>query len=376
MSYTIGNGYVGALLKHMAVLLRNNNPTRKITAPGLLGATLARGAVARPEIELTDPAGHYRDIRLKFQKRTTAADTSNSASCDINLVPQYSEVNIDSFQTREIGYHIDMRTIARYEREASQMVRAGGAPTAFMQEHLETLLNVIPGLVSAINTDLLSSVAWGVNAVTGTNAATTVNFNNDTNINLFSEGWTKVLNDYAFNEGFDTPVIVGGGLVNAAAIQSQFSQAVAQSALNNAAFSGAFDYHFDIQSQTTWGNNQFAVLQPGTFGLVEKDDYRGDFGYTTGPDTYFNMSIPVQLPGSGEVFRLMPFDFHLKHVNCPREVDTNYDQTYGDTRTINEGFSLIIRKNFALWQMPNTMFKTGDRLAGQNGAFRYTATNA
>ena len=70
-----------------------------------------------------------------------------------------------------------------------------------MQEHLAGLLAALPGFVGKIDQTILSGITWGTNVVTGANTATTVNFNDDSTVNLFSEGWTKIMSDYAANEG-------------------------------------------------------------------------------------------------------------------------------------------------------------------------------
>ena len=367
-------GYCPAVLMHMKDVIGQNAPEHKITASGFLKAGLEKGANAQPiqdSLSLANTAGHIKDLRLKYYNRTTPSQMSTSDNCDIDLVQAYSEVTIDTTSIVKFGLHFDDATIAKYCDEASRTVAIGGAPTPFMQEHLAGLMAAMNGFVSKIDQTLLGQVTWGKNAVTGANTAVSVNFNDDSTVNLFSEGYTKLLSDYAFNEGQGKPIVVGGGLVNSAMIQSMIPALTQYSPLNNGAASGAFDYYHDINSQTTWGANQFGVFMPGTFGIVELDRYRGFRAKKLGTSTFWNMAVPMNMPGADGLLQMMYIDFQLKEIDCPQEATVGYSTT-----TLGAGYSLIMSKRFALWQVPSDAFQSGDRLTGNNGALRYTATNA
>ena len=227
------------------------------------------------------------------------------------------------------------------------------------------------GFVSKIDQTLLGQVVWGTNAVTGNNTAVGVNFNDDSTVNLFTEGYTKLLNDYALNEGQGTPIVVGSGLINAAMIQSKIAGLTQYSPLNNGAAANSFDYYHDINSQTSWGTNQFGVFMPGTFGLVELDRYRGFRAKKLGLSTFWNMAVPLNMPGADGLLQMMYIDFQLRELDCAQEATVGYETT-----TLDAGYSLIMSKRFALWQVPSDAFLAGDRLTGNNGSLRYTAANS
>jgi hypothetical protein len=367
-------GYCQAVLNHMKYIIGENAPEHKITPSGFLKAALEKGANATPvqdALSLSNTAGHIKDLRLKYYNRTIPSQMSTSDNCDIDLVQAYDEITIDTTSIVKFGLHFDDSTIAKYCDEASRSVNIGGAPTPFMQEHLAGLMAAMNGFVSKIDQTLLGQVVWGTNAVTGNNTAVGVNFNDDSTVNLFTEGYTKLLNDYALNEGQGTPIVVGSGLINAAMIQSKIAGLTQYSPLNNGAAANSFDYYHDINSQTSWGTNQFGVFMPGTFGLVELDRYRGFRAKKLGLSTFWNMAVPLNMPGADGLLQMMYIDFQLRELDCAQEATVGYETT-----TLDAGYSLIMSKRFALWQVPNDAFLAGDRLTGNNGSLRYTAANS
>lgn len=367
-------GYCPAVLNHMKYIIGENAPEHKITPSGFLKAALEKGANATPvqdALSLSNTAGHIKDLRLKYYNRTIPSQMSTSDNCDIDLVQAYDEITIDTTSIVKFGLHFDDSTIAKYCDEASKSINIGGAPTPFMQEHLAGLMAAMNGFVSKIDQTLLGQVVWGTNAVTGNNTAVSVNFNDDSTVNLFTEGYTKLLNDYALNEGQGTPIVVGSGLINAAMLQSKIAGLTQYSPLNNGAAANSFDYYHDINSQTSWGTNQFGVFMPGTFGLVELDRYRGFRAKKLGLSTFWNMAVPLNMPGADGLLQMMYIDFQLRELDCAQEATVGYETT-----TLDAGYSLIMSKRFALWQVPNDAFLAGDRLTGNNGSLRYTAANS
>ena len=366
-------GYCPAMLQHMKYVIGQNAPEHKITPSGFLRATLEKGAQATPiadSLALANTAGHIKDLRLKYYQRTTPAQMATADNCDIDLVQAYDEITIDTTSIVKFGLHFDQATIARYCDEASATVSIGAAPTRFMQEHLAGLMAAMNGFVGKIDQTLLGQIVWGKNAVTGANTAVTVNFNNDSTVNDFTEGWTKVMTDYRFNEGQGMPIVVGSGLVDSAAVQAMIPAMTQYAQLNNNAAMGQMDYYHDIYMKDAVGTNQFGVFQPGTFGLVELDRYRGFRAQQLGLSTFWNMAVPFNLPGSDGLLGMLNIDFQLRELDCPTETTVGYEET-----TLGAGYSLIMSKRFALWQVPNDAYLAADRLTGNNGALRYTATN-
>jgi len=366
-------GFCEALLMHMKFVAGENAPETKVTASGFLAAALEKGVQAQPigdPFTLTNVNGHIKDLRLKYYQRTTPAQMQTSDSCDIDLLPAYDEITIDSTDVVKFAIHLDDETIARYCDEASRSVAVGDAPTPFMQEQLAVIMSSMNGFIGKIDQTLLSSVTWGVNQVSGNNNATTVNFNDDVTVNLVTEGWTKIMQDYEQNEGHGRPIVVGSGI--SAAFRHQLLAGVTNMAqVNNNALYSMLDYYLDLHSASSWGANQFGVFQPGTFGLVELNEYVGFRAGTKGTSTFFNAALPLMLPGAGEIPRMLNIDFQFKYNECITEATVGYE-----TETINRGWTLIMKKNFALWQIPNDAYQAADRLTGNNGSLRYTATNS
>ena len=366
-------GYCPALLLHMKYVIGENAPEHKITPSGFLAAALAKGVQAKPigdPFQLANSRGHIKDLRLKYYTRTTADQMDTSDNCDVNGIPAYTEMTIDTTSVVKYAFHIDDYTIARYCDEASTSIGKGGVPTDFMQEHLAALMASMPGFIAKIDQVLLASVVWGVNQATSANTATAVNFNDDTTVNLFSEGFTKLLTQYRQNEGLGTPIVVGNGIIDSAMLQAGIPEMTRYSPLNNSPAANKFDYFYDLNSVTSWGANQFGLFMPGTFGLVQLDEYVGFRAGPKGTSTFFNQPIPFAMAGSPEL-GMLNVDFQFKYIDCPEDTTVQYEDV-----TLNRGWNLIFKKSFALWQQPSNAYQSGDRLTGNNGALRYTATNS
>jgi hypothetical protein len=83
------------------------------------------------------------------------------------------------------------------------------------------------------------------------------------------------------------------------------------------------------------------------------------------------MAVPLNLPGADGMLGMLNIDFQLKEIDCPQETTVGYEET-----TLGAGYSLIMSKRFALWQVPSDAYLSTDRLTGNNGSLRYTATNS
>jgi len=369
-------GFCPAMLMHMKYVIGENAPENKVTPSGFLRANLERGAQAKligDPFSLADDFGHIKDLRLKYYTRTTPAQMATEDNCDTDLVPAYDEITIDSVDTVKFGIHLSDDTVARYCKEATDTVAMGKAPSAFMRETLAVVLASMNGFVGKIDQTLLSSIVWGFNQVTGNNTAVSVNFNNDSTTNSFAEGWTKIMSDYAANEGQGRPIIFGSGNINSAALQAMNPAMTQYAQLNNNAAMGNFDYYFDLHAASILGANQFGVLMPGTFGLVQLDEYKGFREYINtmkGDSYFFNMPVPVNLPGTDGMLGMLNIDFQLRAINCQQDATVGYE-----TVTLGRGWNLTMKKNFALWQVPSDAYQAADRLFQNNGALRYTATN-
>jgi hypothetical protein len=141
--------------------------------------------------------------------------------------------------------------------------------------------------------------------------------------------------------------------------------------VNNNALYNLINYYHDINAATAWGANQFGVFQKGSIGLVQLDEYVGFRAGVKGTSTFFNAALPLALPGAGDIPRMLNVDFQFKYNDCPTEATVGYESA-----SIGRGYTLIMKKNFALWQIPNDAYQASDRLTGNNGSLRYTASNS
>lgn len=366
----MANGYCPNLMEHIGVLAGINDPSIKITPMGFLSMLKK----SQPEIQLTSPMGATRNLTVKYRKRSVAALTSTSDNCDLDSRPLYEEQNIATTLFRSFSFMVTDEDIRRYCEDAQRTVSIGGMPTPFMQEHLMLVLSQINGLLQAVNQDLVDAQAltFGKNAVSGLNSATTVNFNDDSTVNLVAEGFTKLLTDYQVNEGFGTGQIVGGGIIHSLMLQKA-ATGMGVSGINQSILANGFEFHYDPYVATGWsGANQFGIFTPGSCGLIEADKYVGGFRGQKGP-SYFD-NIPLPLAGNltdGMNVPSVSFDIQMRYIDCPTE-----ETTYQGTQTVNRGWQIILSKNFALWNQPSDAFYSGDRLTGNNGSLRYTATNS
>lgn len=365
----MANGYCPNLMEHIKVLADINDPSVKITPMGFL-AMLKK---AQPEIQLTSPVGATRNLTLKYRKRSVAALTSTSDDCDLDSRPLYLEQNIETTLFRKFSFMVEDADIRRYCEDAQSSVAIGGLPTPFMQEHLMLVMSQINGLLQGVNQDLVTAQAtkFGVNAVSGLSTSTSVNFNDDSTVNLVSEGFTKLLTDYQANEGMGAPQLVGSGIIHSMMLQKA-ATGMGISGINQAILAQGMEFYYDPYAATGWGANQFGVFTPGACGLIEADKFVGGFAGRKGASEFGNILLP--LAGNitdGMNVPTVSFDIQLRYIDCPTE-----ETTYQGTQTVNRGWQIILSKNYALWNQPSDAFYSGDRLSGNNGSLRYTATNS
>lgn len=125
----------------------------------------------------------------------------------------------------------------------------------------------------------------------------------------------------------------------------------------------------DAYSRSAWGANQFGVFAENSLGLIEVDRYVGSFAGLKGGSAFFTMPIPIAVSGVADELGSINIDCQMKYVDCPTEVSDGA----GGTKKINRGWVLYISKSFGLFNMPTDMYKSSDRLSGNNGTLRYTA---
>jgi hypothetical protein len=370
----LGPNYAPFLLQHLKSLIGINAPETKITPTGftkmLLENTPKLQVKPSEVLRLNESDGHIKQIRLSYLKRITPDLIQTDDDCENDLIPVYNDMVLEAPHFAKYSFWISDDTIARYMADASRTVAQGQPATPLMQEHLTTLMTVVNGIVGKIDQTLLEDVTWGVNQVTGVNAATTININKNATVNDLETGFAKLLSDAAENEIAGDLLMAGSGLFNNFMLQKPFS-GMNQAGVNQSAATG-YKWYFDVyaKSASTFGTNQVGVFAPGTIGFVDLQKYIAFRSGQKGTSFFFQIPLPVATGQGDGTAEMMIFDAQLKYIDCPTTLYNGYSNV-----TVNRGWQLIISKNYGLFQQPTDGYTSGDRLTGNNGALRYTFTN-
>lgn len=380
----MAQGFCPPLLRHIRTVTECNTPQAKITPVGFLRMLWEN----RPQLDIINPdnalrlddgQGHIRDLVLKYLKRAVPGQIATADNCDIDIVQDYLEMTVATTNYRKVGLYVSDEDMARYCEEATRTVNLGGGPTRFMQEQLDRIIAAANGILGAMDTDLLTLQAanFGVNVVTGSNAATTVNFSQDSTLNDYTTGMTKILQDASLNEFCGRLLIAGHGNFNAFDMQ-QLVACCAANGIDSSRWTG-YQFYPDIYSQTIWGTNHIGVFSAGSVGLIELNRYDGWRSGLKGASEFFTMPLPVDCPECNGDMMTMNFDVQAKYYDCPTLINVGCE---GET-TIPRGWVITIGKSFGLFNIPADSYQDtdneedcyDDRLSGNNGTLRYVVTN-
>lgn len=386
MAIQLGLGYAPYLLDTLQHVAGNAYPGYKITPTGFLKSSLENEPSLRlPEIEknrlrLSTTSGNIKSIQLSYKQRIPTGSTSTSMDCNNNLIPVFTEMSLDVSGYRQYSIYIADDTIARYPDQYKDSVYSGGSPTDLMMAHVDEIYHCINAIVGDINIDLLHKILIGKNVFsgnTGNNTPTTLNFNKNGQTFDFTEGITGLISEAQFNEMYsqDKPLIfVGAGKFNA--FNNAVLRAVGPNAAgyNAAAMNNAYKWYYDLSWESVFGTDTLGVFQAGAYGFVDLQRYIGFRAFGKSGDLYqtFQMTLPVGNPNVEDgTVNLMTFDCRLIKITCP----TTINNSYGQTVSVQDGWQLIIGKNYGLYQLPSNSYQSTDRLSGNNGSLLYKATN-
>lgn len=377
-------GFCSALVAHLKAVAECNTPSSKITPGGFLRSLLEnrpRTEILNAEsaLKLSDNLGHIRDVILKYRKRGVPDAVATSDNCDIDVAPQYNEVTLPLTKHAKYGIYISDEDLARYCADATTMRTPAGWNTPFMNDFIDAVMEGANAVVGKIDQTLLTEMLtkFGINAVTGTNAATTVNINPDANSRDLNEGITKILADAAFNEMCGNLMFVGSGLFNNYELQN-LAACCAANGIDTSRFTGYTWYH-DLYAADIWGANQIGVFSSGSVGFIDIDRYRGWRAGRKGTSEFFNAPLPVDCPQCNGGYDNLRFDMQLRYVDCPTLINVGCE----GERVVDRGYILYISKSYDLFTLPTDAYQHtaygdcyNDRLAGNNGSLRYVITNA
>jgi len=365
----MATGFAPYLLNDLKSVAGLATPHLKVDMHGFT-KFLYQGAGSRP-VQTSTLAGHRKEVRFYYRQRNTKAQTDTSASCDNVLTPARLEATVSVNNTRQIAWHLSHDLLRDYMEEASARVNLPGSSplTGVSAELLEIVYGGANGILKAMNDDLLGLITWGKNSVEGNNAATSVNLPKDKAVQPLTEGMPKILSDFNLNGLTGRPQIIGSGLMYNYML-TQPMVAVDESGFNSKLATAMADFWPDQDFNTVIGSNQFGVFENGALQLVEYLEHLGFQGGRLANSTFGVLPIPTVDPNGNSVPVL--FDFQLKEIDCPTTLTDAYS---GQTATYEKGYSLILKKDFGLFQTPSDAFRHEDVQRSVTGALRYTATN-
>lgn len=370
-------GFAPYLLKHSKAVFQGIAPSEKITPVGYTRMLLENTKPNIVSSGIDDGSGHIKDVRIKYRTRLPKGKSQTTDNCDIDARPAYSEQTITATMFRKYAVLLEDETISKYEQEASKLLDASGnlkGTTSLMNEQWAVIMETINGLMGDINDDLVTKQVtnFGVNQTNGLATAKTVNFPLSTATNVLTSGMTMLMADARANEfDINKAVIVGAGLIDNYYLQ-HLNRAVGmgENGVNQNQLALPKFYH-DFECASAWGANQFGIFEKNAVQLIDINRYVGFKAGNKGGDFFGTLTVPV-LDAQGNM-SMFTFDIQLTYIKCPTELVIG---GYGDPQTVNRGWALIISKSFDSFNIPADAYHADDRLYGNNGTLRYTATNA
>ena len=373
----MANGFVLALLKQSKQVFQEATPSAKVTPPGFLNYLLKNTQPSILSEGISDGAGHIRGIQVKYRKRGIEQFVSSYDNCAIDVAPSYSEAAVNTSFFSKLTMYISDEDISKYENEASKTVMVGKPAAGIMNEVYSLVLEQAQALFQRIDRNLVTSLSTsiGVNQVTGSAAAQTVNFNLSGAVNNFGEGMTKVMSDVVVNEMNPNNVaIIGNGFINSFFMQKQFAAISAnQSGINNGQI-GNPDFFWDPITSSVLGANRFVVIEKNAFQLINITKFKGSFAGDKGPSIFGTITLPVS-DVQGNSLLAYEFDFQLKYNDCAKVTTV---AEYGGAANYVEkrGWEFTLMSTYDLFKVPSDAYAATDRLTGNNGSLYFAATNA
>ncbi len=354
-------GFVNALLINIGIIAGLNDPQYKVTPVGFLNMLMENPATTQISNISQLQNGFDREIKVRYLQRGLESSVTDKDDCDTPIGAAWKETAIGPPSYSKIGLFIPDSDFRKYQEEAARTVSVGNPSAPLMLGLYNLMLTQIQAMLQKIDGNLVSAQAtkFGVNVVKGDNAASNVNFS--TTISQ-TDGITKLLSDFTANEMVGIPILVGNGAVN----NWQLAQGMKVGVDDGGFGASKLKYYNDFKTATLWGANHFGVFSQGAVGLVDYNKNTGAFAGEKGGSVFFTMPIPVQLAnGALTTFKL---DAQLKYEDCPI-----FDES--GAKVADRGWKLILSKYYGLFNLPNDIFATGDRLAGVNGSFHYIGAN-
>lgn len=369
----MASGFLPYILLQSKDIFQNNTPSKKLTPVGFLQMLLGQDRPSLVEQNIANGSGHLRDVKFKYRNRISAGKSVDTDDCDINAIPSYLEATIPGFLFRKYSIFLADADIAKYEKEASNLVSAGQPASQFPQDIWDAVIEAANGLFADINSDLLTAqgAAFGKNITTGAAAAKTINFLLNGTENDLSAGITMLMDDLMNNEiRLNDCMIVGSGLINKYYLQ-QKAKGVDYAGLDTSRLGPMPMFHFDPGAASAWGANQFGVFERNSVQLINVNKFNGFRAGDRLKSIFGTITLPVIDSLGGGGLQSFKFDYQLTYNDCPGSQVIN-----GENTDIDRGWILTLMCNYNLFNIPNDAYAADDVLTGNNGTLLYEATNA
>lgn len=368
----MANGFCPSLLYHIDDIANGNSPGRKMHVAGFLAALFCCQNSQVSPLNAAYDGGHLRTLTVKYKRRPTLDDVSDTDTCDIDRVPAYLEWSFPDANYKQTAFYLSDEQIQNYCRDASALRGTGRPPTQVMQEVYEEIVANANLLLRAINQDLVTEMAtqFGENITTGSATGKVINISRDGDKLILDNGILDMLRDFEENEMCDEPCLIGGGLWSA--WDKTRLIACCNAAGIDLSKTGFPRFFFDKDTQVIWGQDTAAILAPGSVKFIGRNKYVGPFAGEKGGSFFTTLPLPVGEFGCNNDSCLsdLVFDMQLKYIDCPTEVNIN-----GTPTTVNRGWIVILSKQWNLWVQPTDAYASGDPLEGTNGTLKYFLQN-
>lgn len=372
----MGKGLAQKIILSAAQVFGGAYPGTKITPAGWMQYLLNNGTPKVISDTIDDKSGYKRDVVVRLMQRSIKGKSITEDNCSVQTRGAYTDVNIGPPMFRALGIVFDDDEIASFERDAAASIMVGKPMTGMVQEMWDILMNQANGLIGDINDDLLGFqvLNYGVNKTTNSNAAKTINFELDGTINNLNSGMTQVMADAYENEmRLQGSAIVGSGLI----LNYMLQQQAKGLNLNGVDTSKLFipNLYFDPAAAQKWGENQFGLFEKDAVQFVNINRFRGHRAGTKGGDYFFTLRLPVTDSMGKASFQGFEFDAQMTYRTCPSEVQIGPASEDNPPVRLERGWNLILQATYGQVNIPSNAYQVGDRLYGNNGTYRFVATN-
>lgn len=371
----MSKGLAQALIVSSREAFKDSSPMEKITPLGYMQYLLGNSTPTLKSFA-DDGSGYLRNLIVRYMQRGTPGSSITTDNCTVQTRAAYIDAAVPATMYRALGITFEDDIIARYEKDALNMINVGSPSTAIMREVWDVIISQANGLFTDINNDLLTLQAanFGKNISTGLNTAKTINFAlNGTNNNL-AAGMTQVMADAMINESKLTGAsAVGSGLILNYALQ-QKAKAPDQSGVNTALLAMP-DFKFDPYTAAAWGANNFGLFEKDAVQFINIARFRGSKAGMKGGDYFFTLKLPVYDSVGQGSYRDFEFDVQLTYRTCPSDVQIGAVGAGNPAVSLGRGWNIILSSSYTQFNIPTNSYKAGDRLFGNNGTYLYNATN-